>query len=405
VAALVTARRWGRLRPHVALWIFLALALVQLPVLLTALANWGYTPWVRPGYSDFGQYYLWARIGLHAGWNHLYDLAVQRHEWLALGGSNTIVWYPNVDTPPQAWLVAPLALLPLPLGYAIWMLLIASAFLLTWRLVAPGRGLARWASLAVALAASPIVVGFLLGQAVVLVVAGVAASWWFLRHRQDELAGLVLVVIVLKPHLGWLVPLALLAAGNRRAFAGWAAASTVVAAGVVISLGGDGLAAYAARLSKAAHGGSDFLSTGLTLPGVLGERPLVIAVQGLVILLTLWIAFRHRGQMPDIAITAGLLGSLLITPYLHPPDLMVLFVAAAIFLHARPSPWQTLLLASMYFLIFQFVWFIFLGDASLAHSVISALLIAVEFTWFASICWMKPGQRPQTSRRPLEGAA
>ncbi len=391
---------WGTPRPRIAAPVFLALALLQLPILVAAVANWGYT-WRRLGYSDFGQYYLWARIGLHAGWNRLYDLAAQRHEWLALGGPNAIVWYTNIHTPPQAWLVAPLALLPLPVAFACWMVVIAAAFLLTWRLVAPGRGLTRWAYLAAALAASPVMVGLMLGQALVLVGAAVAASWWLLRRRRDALAGLVLVLIVLKPQLAWLVPLALLAAGYRRAFAVWGAASAVLAALVAISLGPDGLAAYFARLSHASGGGPEFSSGSLTLPGLLGEVPLVITVQGIIIVLTLWTAFRHRGEKPDIPIVTALLGCLLVTPYLHPPDLTILLLAAAIFLHARSSWWQTLLLISAYFLIFQFVWFVFVGDTGVPHLATSVLLIMVELAWFASICWMNPAQRLDAQRRPL----
>src|SRR5213594_1671556 len=60
----------------------------------------------RPFEGDFAAYYAFTRIGLHAGFGHLYEVAAQRQEWQALG---PLLWYPAVYPPPLAFVVAPRA--------------------------------------------------------------------------------------------------------------------------------------------------------------------------------------------------------------------------------------------------------------------------------------------------------
>src|SRR6266849_10841021 len=96
--------------------ILFALSLVPVGI---ELVRWGIYLH-RPGYTDFGDYYLYASMGLHHGWNTLYHLAVEQQEWQALGGMAVLPFYPMIYPPPLAWLIAPFALLPLRLAFAIW---------------------------------------------------------------------------------------------------------------------------------------------------------------------------------------------------------------------------------------------------------------------------------------------
>src|SRR5205823_5247201 len=99
--------------------------------------------------GDFAAYYAFTRIGLHAGFGRLYEVAAQRQEWHALG---PLLWYPAVYPPPLAFVVAPFALLPFPVAYAIWNVLLGVAVLVTWRLLAPGSRWQRSMQLGIALA-------------------------------------------------------------------------------------------------------------------------------------------------------------------------------------------------------------------------------------------------------------
>src|SRR6202011_218023 len=117
-----------------------------------ALEDWGIV-FRRPGFADFGNYYVYAQVGLHHGWNHLYDLVAQRHEWLRLGGPDVIPWFPIIYPPPLAWLVVPFTVLPLPVAFGCWTALLLGLILLTCRLVAPGpTRTSRWMVLAAMLA-------------------------------------------------------------------------------------------------------------------------------------------------------------------------------------------------------------------------------------------------------------
>src|SRR5438128_8193447 len=81
----------------------------------------------RPFEGDFAAYYAFTRIGLHAGFGHLYDVAAQRQEWQALG---PLLWYPAVYPPPLAFAVLPFALLPFHVAYEISILLLGFSMLL-----------------------------------------------------------------------------------------------------------------------------------------------------------------------------------------------------------------------------------------------------------------------------------
>jgi hypothetical protein len=387
ITAGLTAIRQGRppwARQATWLAALSALTVIEVPVALARQARWGYSVH-RLAYGDFGQYYLWARIGLHAGWSRLYEQAAQFHEWQALGGDTFIRWWPNIDPPPQAWLVAPLGLLPFPVAFAIWMTLILGVFLLTWRLCAPGTGLVRLTYLAAALASYPVMFALMLGQALILVAASVVASWWLLRRGRDVEAGLVLVLIVLKPQLAVFVPIALLVAGYRRAFVAWAVGVAIVVIISVVSLGPDGLSSYGFRLAATLEGAGDWMPTALSASGLMRAGLMTHAVQlvlGLVTLRTVW---RVRRQGPDAAITAALVGSMLLTPYVHIPDLSVLLVAAAIFLHANPTTWQRWLLVALYVTMLSFLW---TGDVGTQRPTAGMLLVPIEAAWLGSMLWI-----------------
>src|SRR2546422_9288690 len=204
---------------------------------LVALHNLtGWIPFAinRPFEGAFAAYYAFTRTGLHAGFGHLYDVAAQRQEWQALG---PLLWYPAVSPPPLAFLLAPLAVLPFPVAYAIWNLLLGIGVLVTWRLLAPGSRWQRSMQLGVALALPLVAFPLLLGQVVMLLGATLALGWWCLRRGSPILAGVVLTLIAVKPQLAFMVPLALLAGLHVRAAIAWASATAALAVVPLAALG------------------------------------------------------------------------------------------------------------------------------------------------------------------------
>jgi len=285
--------------------------------------------------GDFAVYYIFARVGIHHGWGSLYDYAAMRQEWLALGSA---FLYPPLYPPPLAWFVAPFAALPFAMGYALWNVLLAAALLVTWWLtVPPSSRLVRLGHLAFAVAVPSVAFGLMLGQVVIVVAAAVSISWWLLRHNRPLAAGLVLSLIAIKPQLALMLPVALLVAGQSRAFLGWAAGSLVMLGVALATIGVAGLETYAILLAGSAHYlGAMQVYPQLTLPGLVGSSSSAALVQGLVIAITLGLVWRRRGSGLEFPFAAGLCASLLIASFLHPQDVAVLLPAAWLWLRTAP---------------------------------------------------------------------
>ena len=285
--------------------------------------------------GDFAVYYIFARVGIDHGWQSLYDAGAMRQEWIALGSA---FLYPALYPPTLAWFVAPFAALPFAIGYALWNVLLVASLLLTWWLtVPPYRRLVRLGHLALAVALPSVAFGLLLGQVVILVAAAVSISWWLLRHNRPLAAGLVLSLIALKPQLALMVPVALLVAGQWRAFVGWAAGSLAMLGGALATTGIAGLQTYVSLLANSAHDpGAMMVYPQLTLPGLLGGGLVAAIAGGLIVAVTLVLVWRRRESGLEFPFAAGLCASLLIASFLHPQDVAVLLPAAWLWLRTVP---------------------------------------------------------------------
>lgn len=335
---------------RLSLTLLVVLAINQVRV---AMEGWGSFVLRHPGFADFGNYYLYARVGLNQGWSRLYDLAAQRQEWLRLGGPDVIPWFPIIYPPPLAWLVVPFTLLPMPLAFACWTAMLLGLILLTCRLVAPGHTrMARWMVIAAVLAVYPVLFALLLGQVLIVELAAVAAAWWLIGRGREIPAGILLIALIFKPQIAILLPLVLLVIGRWRTVAVWCAGSALVALIALLSTGSSGIHDYLLRLADAAAVAPQFLvPTQFTMAGLLGHGVVTIAVGALVVALTVGVAYRHRAQGAAIPVAAALVGSMLITPYLHYQDLSTLLLAGGIALHGRLDGWQRALLAVGYLLL------------------------------------------------------
>ncbi len=362
-------------RSGLSLAVLSALTVSQLWI---ALASWGMTL-RRPGFADFGNYYLYARVGLHQGWNHLYDVGAQQQEWLRLGGAAVIPWFPIIYPPPLAWIAVPFTVLPLPLAYACWSALLIGCVLLAWRLVAPAQPrMARWSALAAVLATGSVAYALLLGQIVIVELAAIAVAWWLLSKQRDVLAGVVLIALVFKPQVAILLPLVLLVTSRWKAAAAWLAGSSVVAAIALITTGPDGLHEYLRRLGDAAGAAPQFfVATRLTIAGFLGRGPLTVALTAVIVIVTLIAARRNQSEGPSLPVACALVGSMLITPYLHSQDLATLLLAGGIALHTRLDQGRIWLLVAGYLLLLAISYWGFGG----LGPVLGAMLLIVEATW------------------------
>lgn len=301
-------------------WVRRALIGLALMIVLAALAVDIVHRQDRTG-IDFHTYLAAAVVGTQQGWAHIYDQPIVAEEQKRLV---PYLWsQPFLSPPMAAWLAAPLSGLPYDSAYDVWALVTFAVFVgaLAWAGV--GQGIGRWIAVAGALSPWWVMHAVNLGQVVPLVAAATVVAWRLLREKHDVAAGVVLAVVLLKPNTAILVPLALLVAGRRRAFAAWLGAAVFFVVAGALMLGPHGVSAYVAQLLGPLPRGAD----ALTLHGAFGLVGLTATITRLAIVAAvLATAYRLRGDF-GLVIPAGILGSLLISPYLHAADLCLLSAA------------------------------------------------------------------------------
>ncbi|TAN33680.1 DUF2029 domain-containing protein [bacterium] len=363
-------------------------ALVPLAVLMVVSAI--RTAILAPYRSDFAVYYGMSTIGLQSGFSHLYDDFLRQRVWdalgIALGGP--LHPYPIIQLPTLAVAIAPLALMPFMVAYAIWLSLLGTAILIGWWMGAPGGRWGRGGHLVALLALLPVGLGLYVGQVEFVVFASVLAAWWLLRRGHDVAAGLVLLLIVLKPQEAILLPFALLLAGRRRTFAVWAAGAALIASALLAVIGVSSLAVYLDRLGEVArHPGIWESVPGMSLPSLLGGGLLGSFSQLLVAAFALLAAWRRRGEGIELPMAIAIVGSMVMTPYLHEPDTVMLVAAGWLYLRTQPSPWAMAYLVAGYIAI----------DLGQAPRVGWTPLLGLEIAWLLSMGLSPRASRPAVS--------
>ena len=265
----------------------------------------------------------------------------------------------------------------------------AFALALVWAGVSRGWG--RWIAVVGALAPWWVMHAVNVGQVVPLVAAGTVIAWRLTRERRDLLAGIALAAILLKPNTAILVPFAFLFALRYRAFAAWAGASMVVLVVVLLTVGTDGMAAYVTQLRGPLPKGAD----DLTLHGALSATGALATVLRVLIVGAVFAAAYRLRRSPGLVVPLAIIGSLVISPYLHASDLCMLAAAGWMVWEERPTlAWRVPL---------AFIWvlaspFLYLRGASphlrqwpwLEIALLLALVIAA---WWPLTAWADSRRR------------
>jgi hypothetical protein len=297
-------------------------------------------------HNDFTFYYAAARIGVTHGWPSIYDLRLQQEALDALGSRIRIAELARyISPPPVAWAALPLTLLSFQAAYAVWSALLLLALVWTWYLAAPGTGRPRLIHLAAALGWLPVIYGLQLGQPELFVALGVAGCYALLRAERPVWAGVALGALVLKPQLAFLVPAALLVSGRYRAFGGSVLAIGLLALAAVLLVGPGGVSAYEQRLSFAAAVPAN---RELTIAPLVGNLTATRVVQAVIAIWSLAIVYRLRRRGPEWLLVPALIGGLVASPYLHLDDLMIIGLAAWLYVRASPRPrWSLVFLLAL----------------------------------------------------------
>jgi hypothetical protein len=369
------------------------------------MAIWVRDLWLGRSGGDFAGYYLAALVGRAHGWAGIYDMSLYPPNYQAYLGSPV---FGNLPLAP--WAALPFTFLPFHVADVLWSLLLAAGFVWTWaaatrppapppapppalRATSPstwgrlGLGWERVLLLLAALAAYPVLFAIHLGQLVLVVAALLVLQWKLLRAGHPLLAGIAVGLAFIKPQDVVLLPLVLLLSGRWKAAAACAATVAVMAAAVLAALGPDGLHGLRTTMDAAlAAQFSTRHTLGAHLPGWLPQLP----ARAVIALVALAPAIAGGARRYERALMAGVLGSLLVTPYLNAEDLTLLFVCAWLVLSAGASDVARLGLL----LAFPFVAF---------ENLIGPVpLVLVELAWLAALAGDALGlvDRPLRFLRP-----
>ncbi|HET7420276.1 MAG TPA: glycosyltransferase 87 family protein [Candidatus Dormibacteraeota bacterium] len=289
-----------------------------------------------PDAEDYRLHMVAARVGLQHGWSRIYDLDLMKAASAGLGPVGSLIDTNHVfmSPPPAAWMVVPIAWLPLQAGYLLWTLLSLALFVAAWWLVVPGTRLARVTVLLISLAVWPVHYQFWLGQWVVLTLALLALTWWLLERDRWVAAGVVLALaLCFKTQDVLLVPLALLVSGRWRPVAVAAGVGAVVAGAALASLGPDGVRDW---LNIASQIHADPYQAPMTYSSLFGRGALTTAVELVLGAAAIAFAWRRRESL-DVVMALGIVGSTASAVYLHEDDMTILVLAAWLVLRSEPG--------------------------------------------------------------------
>lgn len=228
----------ARLLPIARIW-----CLIAAPLLLFYLWQQLEQGWTdgqgHPFGEDFINFWSGAWLAQNGHWALVYDLnAFHRFEQSVVGAPLDFYHY---SYPPVTWLLtAPFGALPYLAAWAAWQFGGMLTLALAIRRIAP----AHWKLLA--LAPPAIFINAMGGQNGCWTASAIGWGLILLKPR-PLLAGAILALFVIKPQLGWLIPLALLAGRQWRALGAFL---SVAAALLLVSVGVYGPEAWLAYLEQ-----------------------------------------------------------------------------------------------------------------------------------------------------------
>ncbi|WCL53695.1 glycosyltransferase family 87 protein [Gimibacter soli] len=340
----------------------------------------------KPLGTDFISFHAAATLAVDGTPELAYEAKAHHARETAIAGED--VGYYSFSYPPGfLMLLAPFGLLPYPLALLLWLGLTLAALLYVVRQMTPDK-----AAILLLLAFPATFVTFGHGQNAFLTAALMGAALVTLDKR-PWLAGIFIGLLTIKPHLGLLWPLALLAGGHWR---------TIMAAGVTtIALqGASWLAFGTATWIGFLEGGTlatrvlaeglvpwskmQSLYTGLRLVGVPHMAAMVAhGIAAVIAAFAVWQIWR-RGAPLGVRAAALVTGALIVTPFVLDYDLMILAPGLLLFaLHGREHGFQR---REATMVAVLFVWpLVARGVAGATHLGLTPLLLL----GFLALLWLQ----------------
>jgi glycosyl transferase family 87 len=315
--------------------------------------------------TDFVNVWAGGRQALDGHPEAAYDVDVQKAAEVAALGHNFAGEYPWVYPPTFLLVAAPLALIPFVPAYALWVFATFPAYVAVVRAIIGSR-----AGILLACAYPGILSNAMVGQNGFLT-AALLGGFLVTLPRRPLIAGALIGLLAFKPHLGILVPLALIAGGYWRAIAAAVAVVALTAGASALAFGRASWTAFFQALPTAtqatlADGRGDFgkLQSVFTLVRWLGGgETLAWTLHGALaaaVAIAVCVLWRSKASF-EMKAAALATGALLVTPYLYLYDLVVLAVPMAFLIRAGalrgflPGEAAGLGVASLLILVFPLV--------------------------------------------------
>jgi hypothetical protein len=304
------------------LYSLVALAVSTIFVLTIGTAAWVYYS-QAPG-VDFASFWAAGRLALSGTPALAYDLAAHR------AVESTVVHVggplPFAYPPPFLFVTAAIAFTPFWLAYLFWMAVTAGLYLIaTARVAAPRFAFAHPAAIVNAIIGQN---GFLTTSIFLFGTSTLA--------RNAFAGGVIFGLLIIKPQLGVLIPVALVAGREWRAIAGAAVSSSFLLALAALAFGSGTYAQflemsgqYASFMAADRWNWAEFSSIYGFVRFTGAPQPLALAAQGLAAAaatVITWHAWARQWQNRDSVLAAS---TLLVAPYLFTYDSLLLLPALA----------------------------------------------------------------------------
>lgn len=327
-----------------------------------AFGHWLFDPDGSLAASDFVNVWAAGRLALDGHAAAVYDWAVHKQAEAAALGHDFDGHYAWFYPPTFLFAAAALAALPYIPAFLAWMALTFPAYLVTIRLILGDR-----VGFFLACACPAVLANVLVGQNGFLTAALLGGAL-VAMERRPVLAGCLLGLLTYKPHLGLLIPLALIAGGYWRVVWSAAAVGLALAAAALLVFGAEAWQGFLQGLPAMAQstftqGRADWskLQSVFGLVRTLGGGDgLAWSLQGGVIAVSAILVCAVWRSHTEFALKAAALATaaLLATPYLYLYDLVALAVPMAFLIRAgrvNTAEWTALGVASLLVIVYPFV--------------------------------------------------
>jgi hypothetical protein len=352
-------------------WLRIALCgFALLWVILTAYAwTWNFK---AANFTDYLSYWAAGKLTLGGEAAAAYDVA--RHRAMEFTVTRIQGLLPFPYPPPFLMVVTPFSLLSYEWGFAAWILATGAIYVV---------GTRRAADLPFALGHPSVLMNGLIGQNGLLTCPIFVAGAFVLR-RQPFLAGAILGLLVIKPQLALLLPVAVIAARLWPAIAG-AALSSIALLLMALGLFGFGafegfikiLPLYTELMRQDKWPWNEFISVFAFIRWFGVDQSVAMSIHAIVAVTALaltWIAW-SRDWPEQVPILAA--ATLLVPPYLLTYDALLMIVPIGYWVTQRPRPYLAGLLWLLCFLPISFYFHMYRGPNTVPLAAILSLCVFV----------------------------